>query len=258
MHLRVQRFDSLDSTSEEAFRQLAAGTAGHGATFVAERQTKGRGRRGQRWTTTPGESIALSLIVEPSVAGRTTPLHPALLTMSAGLAVLDVARACGVTSARLKWPNDLLSEGAKLAGILVESRSLPGQPAPYVVGVGLNVSQTSFPEELRLERPVTSLRLCGSETDLAHALEQLQAALAIRLETALSPQDPQPIETEFLAGLGLARGDTIEIGFHGDQPPRRGTLEDFSLNSGITLRDPNLSTPIEHVASLTKLSSAIG
>jgi BirA family biotin operon repressor/biotin-[acetyl-CoA-carboxylase] ligase len=104
------------------------------------------------------------------------------LTVAAGLGVLDAARALGAQGAALDWPNDVVLDGAKLAGVLVETRGLdPATPA-YVVGVGLNVAQRTFPPELLLERPVTSLALAG----VGASLPEVEAAVLEHLTRSLT------------------------------------------------------------------------
>lgn len=254
MQLRLHRFESLDSTSEEAFRRLEAGQANHGDVFVARSQTRGRGRRGRPWTTTPGDSIALSVVVRPR-----HPVHPALLTLLGGLSVLDVAHRAGVEEARLKWPNDLLARGAKLAGVLVESRGFEPTRPCFVLGIGFNVRQREFPPELRAERAVTSLALAGSPATTEQAEAWLTGSLAARLEDGLLPDARGKVEREFLEGVGVAPGDPVRVGYLDGREPTLGTLESFGLQEGIGLRVPASPAPeripIEHVAALEPSSA---
>ena len=118
LHLR-----EIDSTNARA-RALAAAGAPHGTLVTAAAQTAGRGRQGRRWEARPGAALLCSLIVRE--------LDP-LLSLRAGLAVADVAG----DAARVKWPNDVLLEGGKLAGVLVEGRPHEGWA---VIGIGVNVA----------------------------------------------------------------------------------------------------------------------
>src|SRR5688572_13455030 len=184
MELRLVRHALVDSTNERALAAIADGTARHGDVHMAEGQSAGRGRLGRGWASASGEGLYLSVVLLPSA-----PVVPTALTMGAGLAVLEAARALGARRARLKWPNDVLVEGAKLAGILVEARGTapPHGTAPShaVVGIGLNVRQRAFPPELEAERPVTSLARLGFAHDLDEAAAALLARLAPRLAAAL-------------------------------------------------------------------------
>jgi BirA family biotin operon repressor/biotin-[acetyl-CoA-carboxylase] ligase len=158
LHLR-----ETGSTNERA-RALAAAGAPHGALVTAGSQTAGRGRHGRRWLAPPGSSLLLSLVLRE---------HDPLLSLRAGLAVADLAGA----SAMVKWPNDVLLEGRKLAGVLIEGRPQEGWS---VLGIGVNVSldPADLPSELR-ERAATLGRTAAQlEPALAELLTTLERRLA--------------------------------------------------------------------------------
>ncbi|MDA0948428.1 MAG: biotin--[acetyl-CoA-carboxylase] ligase [Planctomycetota bacterium] len=194
---------TCDSTNEQALRALADGTAQHGDLHTATEQTRGRGQRGRGWWSAPDGGLFLSLIWSPSALP-----DPALLTMAAGLGVLDCVRAAGASGARLKWPNDVLVAGAKLAGILVEARALGTEQAACVVGVGLNVAQASFPAALLAEREVTSLGLLGVAAAPLDLAEPLAEALRGRLEAAA--KTPRQEGQSFLEAAELL-GREVEV-----------------------------------------------
>jgi BirA family biotin operon repressor/biotin-[acetyl-CoA-carboxylase] ligase len=132
-----RRLDVVDETGSTNADQLARARAGEdidGAVLIAEHQTAGRGRLGRRWVTTPRSQLALSVGVD--AAGVPTDRW-GLLPLVTGLAVVDAIAREAEVRADLKWPNDVLVDGAKLAGILAEVAS-PGQA--IVVGIGLNVT----------------------------------------------------------------------------------------------------------------------
>lgn len=137
VHLRL-----ADSTNERA-RELAQRGAPHGTVVTAAEQTAGRGRQGRTWAAPAGRAILCSVVVRDP---------PRLLPLAAGVAVaetVDAAReSAGSSQALLKWPNDVLVEGRKVAGILVEGRPQEGWA---VVGIGINVAlrDHDFPDELR-------------------------------------------------------------------------------------------------------------
>lgn len=156
-----------ESTNDDA-RQAGGKGAPHGAVFLADAQTRGRGRSGHTWHSPPGENLYLSVLLRPKLLP--TALPP--LTLVMGVCVARVVdQALGLEGkARLKWPNDVYVGEDKLAGILVEA-SLRGMSVDaVVVGVGINVLTQSFPSDLR----ATSLRLLG-----AHELDR--SGLAARL-----------------------------------------------------------------------------
>ncbi|MDQ4026404.1 MAG: biotin--[acetyl-CoA-carboxylase] ligase [Actinomycetota bacterium] len=151
--LRVH--DAIGSTNDDALEWAAAG-APEGAAVTADQQTQGRGRWSRGWHSPPGRSISLSLVLRPD------PDVAALLTTLLGVAVAEaLEEAAGVTCG-LKWPNDVVIDGRKVAGILVESRS-PGGPVDAVVaGIGVNVSWS--PDEMPAEigAGATSLAAAGA------------------------------------------------------------------------------------------------
>ncbi|MDP3736896.1 MAG: biotin--[acetyl-CoA-carboxylase] ligase [Hyphomonadaceae bacterium] len=131
----VVRFDEIDSTNEEARRRAQSGDTGP-CWLTAERQTAGRGRLGRQWDSPTGNLFATALLPYPR-----PPAEAALACFSAGLAVIDAAKAAGVDTAhlRLKWPNDVLAGPAKLAGILIETGTQHGQ-LWMAAGFGVNVA----------------------------------------------------------------------------------------------------------------------
>jgi BirA family transcriptional regulator, biotin operon repressor / biotin---[acetyl-CoA-carboxylase] ligase len=136
----VRWLDETDSTNSRLLDEARAG-APEGAVLVADHQTAGRGRLGRRWEAPPGSSLLVSVLLRPDVSlGRA---H--LVTMAAGLAASDACEAvCGVRPG-LKWPNDLVVDDAKLAGLLAESVVEGEALRALVVGMGLNV--TAAPTE---------------------------------------------------------------------------------------------------------------
>lgn len=157
--------ESTGSTNDDV-REAALAGAPAGLVIVAGHQQAGRGRRGAAWVCPPGEGLAFSVLLRPS---ETKALWPRL-SLAAGLAVAEGLDRHGV-AAEVKWPNDVWVGGRKIAGILVEA----GEDF-VVVGVGINVGVTTFPEALA--DSATSLALeCGEPPGLplvlASVLERL-------------------------------------------------------------------------------------
>lgn len=119
--------------------------------LASEEQTAGRGRRGRRWHSPPGAGATFSVAKTITRPMRELPG----LSLAAGVAAVRALRALGVTQAALKWPNDLVAGGAKLGGILVETRAAP-QGTLAVIGVGINCRRDAA-LELRLRRRLASL-----------------------------------------------------------------------------------------------------
>lgn len=181
-HLRV-----VGSTNARA-RELAGAGAPHGTLVTATEQTAGRGRQGRTWAGPPGAALLLSLIVRE---------HDDLLPLRAGLAVADVAHP----RAQVKWPNDVLVERRKIAGILVEGRPQEGWA---VVGIGVNVAVdlADLPAELR----ATAGTLARTPEDVEPFLAELLAALHARL------REPAPDAIAALRARDALRGRTVRWG----------------------------------------------
>jgi BirA family biotin operon repressor/biotin-[acetyl-CoA-carboxylase] ligase len=130
------------STNDEAAAWARAG-APAGAVVVADAQTRGRGRLGRRWHSPPGASLYFSVVLRPPLPPHRVPP----LTLAAGVAVAEALTALDITP-QLKWPNDVLLDGKKVAGILTEMSSDLDRVHHVVVGIGVNLNTRDFPEEL--------------------------------------------------------------------------------------------------------------
>jgi BirA family biotin operon repressor/biotin-[acetyl-CoA-carboxylase] ligase len=166
LHLR-----ETASTNDRA-RALAATGAPHGTLVTAAAQTAGRGRQGRTWSAPPGRALLCSLLLRD---------HDELLPLRAGLAVADLAGA----GALVKWPNDVLLDGRKVAGILVEARPQDGWA---VLGIGVNVAVdvADLPPELRDRAATLGRAPEGVEAALAELLDHLAARLAEPAAATLS------------------------------------------------------------------------
>lgn len=150
---------STGSTNDDA-KHAAKEGAPHGATWLAESQTAGRGRQGRTWISPPGESLLFSVLLRVDLAPAKIPRVP----LVAGLAVRDaVARAAPRARVAIKWPNDVVVDGRKVAGILVESVASRGKPQAVIVGIGINVHTRVFPQEIADRATSVSLLRSGSQ-----------------------------------------------------------------------------------------------
>jgi BirA family biotin operon repressor/biotin-[acetyl-CoA-carboxylase] ligase len=167
---------SVDSTNAEIFRRLGAGAR---APFVllAERQTAGRGRRGRVWVSPFADNLYCSVVLR--VDGGMSQIEA--LSLTVGLAVVKALQACGVKSAQLKWPNDVLVEGRKISGILLELAGDPADVCHVVIGIGINVNMAEAADAV--DQPWTSVRQCvGRMVDR----NDLAAVLLLQLRDYLS------------------------------------------------------------------------
>jgi len=136
-------FEETDSTNRRA-RLLAQEGAQHGTLVLADRQTAGRGRRGRGWISPAGEGIFMSLLLRPDVH----PSQVAKLSLLTALAVANaIAEETGL-DARIKWPNDIVIHGRKVCGLLLEMTADEHAVYDVVAGVGVNVHQKTFDEEI--------------------------------------------------------------------------------------------------------------
>lgn len=214
----VIRFDEIDSTNEEARRRATTGDVGP-CWLVTEAQTAGRGRLGRQWSSPRGNLFATALLPYPRAASEAT-----LAPFAAGLAVVDAARAAGVdvSSLRLKWPNDVLSGGAKLAGILIETGLLHGK-LWMAAGFGVNVEVA--PE--RADRPTQCLgNLPGGDgLTAARLLSMLDLSFRARLFSLLS-EGFEPTREAWLSNAAYL-GAAIEV--NGVAGEMTGLAEDGAL-----------------------------
>jgi BirA family biotin operon repressor/biotin-[acetyl-CoA-carboxylase] ligase len=182
---RVVGFDSTGSTNSEALAAAAAGDPG-GLWFAARQQTAGRGRRGRPWSSPHGNLAASLLLVpdaDPAVAATLGFVAGVALTRALaqvvpaalvrlGLDGADGAAANGPARIALKWPNDVLADGAKLAGILLEAQKRPDGRHAIVIGFGVNVVAAPGGTPY----PATSLRDLGFERSAEAMFEALTEA----------------------------------------------------------------------------------
>jgi BirA family transcriptional regulator, biotin operon repressor / biotin---[acetyl-CoA-carboxylase] ligase len=183
----------IGSTNDRA-RELAAAGAPHGTMVTAGVQTAGRGRQGRAWTPPAGSSLLLSLILRE---------WDGLLPLRAGLAVADLAGA----AASVKWPNDVLVDGRKVAGILAEGRPQEGWT---VLGLGVNVALDvrDLPDELRLTAGSLGRRdLEAALRELLDGLTRWLAAPAGEVAVALRARDALlDRRVEWSGGEGVGAG----------------------------------------------------
>ena len=188
--LQLHVLDHCPSTNSELARRADAGAA-HGTVLLADWQSAGRGRRGRAWSSPPGAGLTFSLLWRFERPARDL----AGLSLAVGLAIAEAMRTLGVREVALKWPNDVLHRGRKLAGVLVEVRGDMLGPTAAVIGIGLNVQLP--PGVLRaVGQPATDLSRAGLDQPdrnavLAALLSELASTLA-RFEregfAALRPQ----------------------------------------------------------------------
>ncbi|SEE19561.1 biotin--[acetyl-CoA-carboxylase] ligase [Jiangella alba] len=192
----VHRVATTGSTNADVAAAARSGAA-EGHAVVAEHQSAGRGRLDRRWEAPPGTSLAMSFLLRPH---GVPDLRWSWLPLLAGVVVVDAVDAAAGAVAVLKWPNDVLLDGGKLSGILVERVETPSGAAA-VVGIGLNVAQTPG----QLPPGGVSLAPYGARADAV--LDAVASGLAARYETwRAAGGDPS---ASGLAEAYSARCDTL-------------------------------------------------
>lgn len=196
--------DEVASTNDEAKRAAKEG-ATHGATWVAEAQTAGRGRQGRAWVSTRGENLLVSVLARVTcVPSRLPPL-----ALVAGLAARDAAAEELDAIPDIRWPNDVLVHGRKFCGILTEMRAEPDRIHYAVVGIGMNVNQSRMPEEL--EDIATSLRI---DTGKTHSRLEVLIRLLRHLDRYYNQfltEGATPILRRFAEVSSYFRGKRVRI-----------------------------------------------
>lgn len=150
--------DEVTSTND-VLREKAAAGAPEGCVVIAGTQTAGRGRRGKQWLSIPGKGVYLSLLLRPYWPANESPF----LAFFAALAAARTLDRFNINAVKLKWPNDLLVNGKKIGGVLVEPRVHRSQLEFVVVGVGINVLHTREDLSPLGENAATSCLLEGAD-----------------------------------------------------------------------------------------------
>ena len=211
----IQHYYKIESTNTVAM-EAAAGGAPEGSVFLAEEQTAGRGRGANSWLSAHSTGIYCSVILRP----RLPPSEALVLSLAAGLAVRSAVQEIDArVNPDLKWPNDLLLDGKKFCGILTEMNAEATRVRHVVVGVGINVNQPKFPEELR--DAATSLRLVtGSEWSRVELTAALLKSLHREYRALVEkPNARDSILRRFAEHSSYVRGRKVHIeengGFEG-------------------------------------------
>ncbi len=184
-------YDELASTNLQAKLDAENG-AGEGTLIVADMQTAGRGRKGKGWSSPAGTNVYFTLILKPDYDVE----QASMVTLVMGMAVAEGIRAtCGV-DARIKWPNDIVAGGRKLCGMLAEM-SVEREFIHYVVvGVGINVKEQVFPEEIA--DPATSLwQECGRKVSRGQLIVNVMKAFEARYKVFCSRRSLSGLVEEY-------------------------------------------------------------
>jgi len=227
----IFHFQDTDNTNNQA-KKLAYGGAPEGALVIAEGQSQGRGRRGRTWFSPPGQGIYATVILRPPLPLSEAPK----LTLLTSVATADALESRTGLPIRIKWPNDILVKGRKLAGILTEIGTEMDSLDFAIIGLGLNVNipQASFPPDLRT--PATSVLIeKGEPCSRIHLLQTWLEALE-RTYTLFCHGDFDEILSRWKILTDIV-GSRIAV----DLPGRRytGEVQEVDENGVLILKGPD-------------------
>ena len=245
----MRGFETVGSTNTRAADWAREG-ASEGSVVVTEYQSEGRGRHGRTWDAQKGQNLMFSVVLRPTLDAD----RLGLLTVAASVAVAEaIDEFVSPHRAALKWPNDVLLEGRKTCGMLLESSISGGQAADVVIlGVGLNVNQTTFPDALA--DTATSLRLTtGRAVPRVPLLARLLARLEARYD-AVQANDEAAVRTAFHDRLSH-RGDTVTFHVPDTGNTLSGTVRGITETGALRLDTPDGPTVV-HAGDVTTRSEA--
>lgn len=220
---KVVVLEECGSTNIEAADKCAYG---HGDAVIAWRQTAGRGQRGRRWESVPGENLTFSVVLEPCFLKASEQF---LLSEAVALALTDTLLAYGV-EARIKWTNDIYVGDRKICGILIEHDLKEQYLSRSVIGIGLNVNQRKFPDWL--PNPDSISLETGIKYDVTEVFETLYANLMARYET-LASGNGAAVERDYSSLL--YRRDQLHRYFIPDEGEVMGTIRSVSPTGVLTV-----------------------
>ncbi len=185
----------VDSTNNYAMGRIAEGGVKEGAAWLAWSQKQGRGQRGKTWHTAPGENLNLSLVLQPVML---QPREQFLLSAVIALSVYDLVKRYAGVETCIKWSNDIYWRDKKAGGILIENLIRGAKWEYAVIGIGLNLNQLHFPEEL--PNPVSLRQICGDKLEPQTLAEELCRCIEKRY-TLLDPRQPEGVLKEYESRL---------------------------------------------------------
>jgi BirA family biotin operon repressor/biotin-[acetyl-CoA-carboxylase] ligase len=186
--------ESVDSTNNYAMARIHEGMASDGLVCLAHHQSAGRGQRGKSWLDKPGQNLIMSLIIEP---GTLRISQQFLFSTAVALGILDIIQTINTGNWRIKWPNDIYWNDRKAAGILIESIIKGKNWSFAVVGIGMNLNQESFPDEI--SNAVSLKQITKLNYEPVSIARRLVPSIQNRI--SLLRKDPGKILSEFNQAL---------------------------------------------------------
>lgn len=188
----VLYFDTIDSTNTKA-QELAEKGYPSGTLVVADKQESGKGRRGRSWVSPSGTGIFMTLMIKPDI----NPNNASMLTLVAALAVAKAITSVTGEKALIKWPNDIVVNGKKVCGILTEMNAQFDYINHIVVGIGINVHNESFPEEISQMASSLMIEAGGKRFHRAQIIAETMSYFEQYYDTFLKTQDLSALVREY-------------------------------------------------------------
>ena len=188
----VLYFDTIDSTNTKA-QELAEKGYPSGTLVVADKQESGKGRRGRSWVSPSGIGIFMTLMIKPDI----NPNNASMLTLVAALAVAKAITSVTGEEAMIKWPNDIVVNGKKVCGILTEMNAQFDYINHIVVGIGINVHNESFPEEISQMASSLMIEAGGKRFHRAQIIAETMSYFEQYYDTFLKTQDLSALVREY-------------------------------------------------------------
>ena len=188
----VLYFDTIDSTNTKA-QELAEKGYPSGTLVVADKQESGKGRRGRSWVSPSGTGIFMTLMIKPDI----NPNNASMLTLVAALAVAKAITSVTGEEALIKWPNDIVVNSKKVCGILTEMNAQFDYINHIVVGIGINVYNESFPEEISQMASSLMIEAGGKRFHRAQIIAETMSYFEQYYDTFLKTQDLSALVREY-------------------------------------------------------------
>ena len=188
----VLYFDTIDSTNTKA-QELDEKGYPSGTLVVADKQESGKGRRGRSWVSPSGTGIFMTLMIKPDI----NPNNASMLTLVAALAVAKAITSVTGEEAMIKWPNDIVVNGKKVCGILTEMNAQFDYINHIVVGIGINVHNESFPEEISQMASSLMIEAGGKRFHRAQIIAETMSYFEQYYDKFLKTQDLSALVREY-------------------------------------------------------------
>lgn len=227
---QVRYFDSIGSTNAEALEWIKAGAA-DGCLVVADQQSEGRGRLGRRWVTRAGSALAFSLILKPAPEEAE---HLGLFTALGALAISQALEDELNLRSAIKWPNDVLLQGRKCAGILTEADWSGERVDGVVIGIGINIGPDAVPPADQLLYPAISVEEAAGQS--IDRLDMLRAVLAALFQWRKQIGEPAFLQAWRIRLAFLGAWVQIQEAAKGS-PQIIGQITGLAADGSLLLRD---------------------